>query len=813
MASFGLKARAAAGIGFEGKTPVMVRWTFARGLLAALLVLSSVPLSLGLSAGFGDLSAHAQGVIQNIRVEGNKRVEPETVRSYLTFTAGDAYDPAQIDESLKALFATGLFQDVRIRREGSTVVIVVQENPIIARVAFEGNREVEDDTLASEVQLKARAVYTRARVQADVQRILDVYRRQGYYAAAVNPKIINLDNNRIDVVFEINEGPTTKIRAINFIGNEAFSDSQLRFVISTTQTNLLSFLKNTNIYDPDRLSLDRELLRQFYLKNGYADARIVSATADFDRDGRGFFITFTISEGERYRFGAVDVESALPSLNIDALRGSILTRTGRVYNVEKVEKTIEALTISVSQQGYAFGQVRPRFERDEASHTMGIVYVIEEGPRIYIERINIVGNFRTEDKVIRREFRLAEGDAYNRLLVEAARKRLRALGFFKTVDIDTDPGSAPDRVVLTVKVQEQPTGELSFGVGYSTSEGVIGDVSITERNLMGKGQYVRLGFSGSLERAQVDFSFTEPRFLDRNLAAGFDAFYKTVDFTSVASFSETDAGGDVRLGFPIADNTQLGLRYKFENENIFNVSNNASLAVKQSEGDVNVSSIGYTVAYDTRNLPQAPTAGVFASFSQDLAGIGGDVNYLRSVVDARGYYPITNKITLVGRVQGGDIMGWGGQDVRLTDLFFKGGETVRGFQRAGFGPRDACEDPTTGERLPHSTCTRDSLGGQMFWATTAEVRFPFPFIPENLGMQGAVFVDAGSLWDPSQLALNAVNQEGSFIFDSSQVRLSTGFSIIWQSPLGPLRADVAQALLKADFDRTELFRFGASTNF
>jgi outer membrane protein insertion porin family len=791
----------------------MVRWTFTRGLFAALLVLSSVPLSLGLSAGFGDLSAHAQGVIQNIRVEGNKRVEPETVRSYLTFTAGDTYDPAQIDESLKALFATGLFQDVRIRREGSTVVVVVVENPIVARVAFEGNREVEDATLASEVQLKPRAVYTRARVQADVQRILDVYRRQGYYAAAVDPKIINLDNSRIDVVFEINEGPTTKIRAINFIGNEAFSDSQLRFVISTTQTNLLSFLKSTNIYDPDRLSLDRELLRQFYLKNGYADVRIVSATADLDRDGRGFFITFTISEGARYRFGNIDVESSLPSLNIDALRGAILTRTGRVYNAEKVEKTVEAVTIEVSQQGYAFGQVRPRFERDEANHVMGIVYVIDEGPRIYIERINIVGNFRTEDRVIRREFRLAEGDAFNRLLVEAARRRLRALGFFKTVDIDTDPGSAPDRVVLTVKVQEQPTGELSFGVGYSTSEGVIGDISVTERNLMGKGQYVRLGFSGSLERAQVDFSFTEPRFLDRNLAAGFDAFYKTVDFQSVASFSETDAGGDVRLGFPIADNTQLGLRYKFENENIYDVQKNASLAVKQAAGSVNVSSVGYTVAYDTRNLPQAPTSGVFASFSQDLAGVGGDVNYVRSVVDARGYYPITNKITLVGRAQAGDIFGWGGQDVRLTDLFFKGGETVRGFARAGYGPRDACEDPVTGERLPHNTCSRDSLGGQMFWASTAEVRFPIPYLPDNLGIQGAVFVDAGSLWDPSQLALNAVKQEGSFIFDSSQVRMSTGFSIIWQSPLGPLRADVAQALLKADFDRTELFRFGASTNF
>ena len=789
----------------------MVRWTLARGLLAALVVLCSVPLSLGLSACFGESSAYAQGVIQDIRVEGNKRVEPETVRSYLTFSAGDAYDPAKVDESLKALFATGLFQDVRIRREGSTIVVVLVENPIVSRVAFEGNREIEDDTLSSEVQLKPRAVYTRARVQSDVQRILDLYRHQGLYAAQVDPKIINLDNNRIDVVFEISEGPSTKVRAINFIGNSAFSDSQLRYVISTTQTNLLSFLKSTNIYDPDRLNLDRELLRQFYLKNGYADARIISATADLDRDGRGFFITFTIDEGERYRFGAIDVESALPSVNIDALRHVILTRTGRVYNAEKVEKTVEALTIEVSQQGYAFGQVRPRFERDEATHTMGIVYTIEEGPRIYIERINIVGNFRTQDDVIRREFRLAEGDAFNRLLVEAARKRLRALSFFKTVDIDTQPGSAPDRVIIVVKVEEQPTGELSFGAGYSTSEGVIGDISITERNLMGKGQYVRLGFSGSLERAQVDFSFTEPHFLDRNLAAGFDLFYKEVDFQDVASFSQRDAGGDIRLGFPIADNTQLGLRYKFVNEQIFDVSNNASLAVKESEGTSNVSSVGYTVAYDTRNLPQSPTSGIFASFSQDLAGVGGDVNYIRSVADARGYYPITNKLTLVGRVQGGNIEGWGGDDVRMTDLFFKGGETIRGFKRAGFGPRDACEDPVTGERI--HPCSKDSLGGKVYWATTAELRFPFPFIPDNLGMQGAVFVDAGSLFDPSDFALNAVAREGSFIFDSSQVRLSSGFSIIWQSPLGPLRADIAQALLKADFDKTEIFRFGASTNF
>ena len=792
----------------------MVRRSWlARGLCAVLLAAGAVVLSIGMSASLGELSAHAQsaGNVGAIRVEGNKRVEPETVRTYLTFNVGDPYDLARVDESLKALFATGLFQDVRIRREGGTVVIVVVENPIVSRVAFEGNKEVEDDALTAEVQLKPRTVYTRARVQADVRRILDVYRRQGLYAAQVDPKIIYLENNRIDVVFEINEGPTTKVRAINFIGNTAFSDSQLRYVISTTRTTLLSFLKNTNIYDPDRLNLDRELLRQFYMKNGYADARIISATADLDRDGRGFFITFTVDEGPKYRFGDIDIETTLPSLDPRALRGSLATKPGRVYNGQRVEKTAEALTIGASQQGYAFAQVRPRYDRDEINRRINITYMIEEGPRVYIERINIVGNFRTQDDVIRREFVLAEGDAFNRLLVEAARRRLRSLGFFKTVEIDTEPGSAPDRVIVIVRVQEQPTGELSFGAGYSTSEGVIGDISVAERNLMGKGQYVRLGFSGSLERAQVDFSFTEPRFLDRNLAAGFDLFHKEVDFTNVASYRERNTGGNLRMGFPIAFNTQLGLRYRLEREEIYDVAENASLAVKAAEGESIVSSVGFTVAYDTRNLPQSPTSGIFASFSEDLAGVGGDVNYFRSVVDGRGYYPVTPKITLVGRGQVGYISGWGGEDVRMTDLFFKGGETIRGFERAGIGPRDACENAITGKRV--KDCSQDPLGGQAFWATTAELRFPLPFVPDNLGMQGAVFIDAGSLWDASGLAETAVAEEGSFINQAADVRMSSGVSIIWQSPLGPLRADLAQALLKASFDRTELFRFGASTAF
>ncbi|MGD8767197.1 MAG: outer membrane protein assembly factor BamA, partial [Methyloceanibacter sp.] len=474
----------------------MVRWTLERGLYAVLLVLCSVPLSLGLSVGSGSLTAAAQsGTISSVIVQGNQRVEAETIRSYLTFSAGDPYDPGEINQSLKTLFATGLFKDVRIRRQYANVVVVVVENPVVARVRFEGNQDVDSDTLRAEVQLKPRSVYTQARVQADEQRIRDVLARQGLYDAQVSAQVIPLGGNRVEVVFQIGEGIKTKVKAIRFVGNDSFSSSQLRFVITTKRTGWLSFLKNDNIYDPDRLALDRELLRQFYLKNGYADVQILSSNADiepgggglFNRDKSGFVITFEIYEGPRYRFGFIDIESALPSLDVGALSSALLTKPGKRYDIEKIQKTIEALTVKVSEQGYAFGQVRPRFDRDPTTQTINVTYVIDEGPRVYIERINIVGNYRTEDQVIRRQFRLAEGDAYNRLLIEAARKRLRALGFFKTVDIETEPGSAPDRVVINVVVVEQPTGEFSFGVGYSTVEGVIGDVSISERNLMGRG--------------------------------------------------------------------------------------------------------------------------------------------------------------------------------------------------------------------------------------------------------------------------------------------------------------------------------------
>ncbi|MFM1813646.1 MAG: outer membrane protein assembly factor BamA [Pseudomonadota bacterium] len=740
----------------------------------------------------------AQGAtIRDIKVEGNRRIEPETVRSYLAFSVGDRYDSAKGNQSIKALFATGLFADVQIDNQGAVIVVAVVENPVVNKVAFEGNSEIDNPTLAKEVRIKPRSVYTRSRALADVQRILDVYRRQGRYAASVEPKLIELEQNRVNVVFEINEGNATKVKSINFIGNQAFSDSQLRDVISTSQSSWLDWLKGAAVYDPDRFNLDRELLRQYYLKNGYADVRVVAAGAELDRDGSGFIITFTIDEGPLYKFGEVRIESALPEVRPEQMGAAVLTHSGQVYNASNIDKTVEALTLAASQQGQPFARTQTRVDRRADVQLINLVYIIDQGPRVYIERINIAGNVRTKDHVIRREFRLAEGDAYNPFMVDKAKKRLRALGFFKSADVRRRPGSGPDRVVLDVVLEEKPTGELSFGAGYSTVEGVIGDIKFEERNLMGNGQYLRLRLGGSVERAQIDLSFTEPRFLDRNIAAGFDLFHKELDRRRTSGYRSRKSGGGLRMGFPLADKLWLMTNYQLSRDDIYQVEDNASVAIEAAaaRGAYITSSVGMGLTYDTRNHPRSPNQGIYLSGNVDFAGVGGDAQYVRVQGEARAYYPITTGVTLVGRAVGGHIEGWGGEDLRLLDLFYKGGETIRGFGRVGIGPRDLL--------------TRDALGGQTFWAATAEIRYPIPLIPEEYGISGAVFADVGSVFGAGPDATKFVAN----LADDSLVRASVGASIMWNSPLGPLRLDYAHALNKADYDKIQEIRFGASTKF
>jgi outer membrane protein insertion porin family len=767
-------------------------------ILRALACLIALTVGTQLTTSIaGSNLAQAQSVVRNIQVAGNRRVEPETVRSYLDFTVGDAYDPARVNASLRSLFATGLFADVQIDRQGNTVIVTVSENPVISKVAIEGNSEIETKTLKGEVRLKSRSVYTRSRALADAQRILDVYQRQGRFAATVEPKIIQLDQNRVNLVFEINEGTKTVVKSINFIGNRSFSDSQLRDIITTNQATWLDWIKGGTPYDQDRLRLDQELVRQYYMKNGFADVQVTAANAELDLGGSGFIVTFVVDEGPLYRFGQVTIENSLPELATDSVRGKLLTVDGATFNAPYIEKSVERATLAAARQGFAFARVRPRTERDPVGRLINLTYVVDQGPRIYIDRIEIIGNTRTKDKIIRREFRLVEGDAYNALLVNRAEKRIKGLGFFKAVKVNRSPGSAQDRVVLTVRVTEQPTGELSFGAGFSTAEGVIGDVSITERNFMGKGQFLRLKLGGSAERLQLDLSFTEPRFLDKNIAAGFDLFHKELDLTDSSSYKTRKTGVSPRLGFPLSENLWMSTSYTLSRDEIFDVKDGASQAVQDAIGTAVTSALGFAVRYDARNHPKNPNKGFFLLGSTDFAGLGGDVQYVRVQAEGRAYYPLFEKVTLVGRAVAGHIEGWGGQDVRLLDVFYRGGETIRGWDKSGYGPRDL-------------NGNQDALGGKTYWAVNAEVRFPLPFVSETLGMTGAVFADAGALFNASDAAKNnaAIN-----LVDDSTIRASVGVSVLWKSPLGPLRFDYAFPLQYEDYDELQRFRFGASTKF
>lgn len=769
--------------------------------------------ALPVMAPQGIVSAAQAQTVGRIVVEGNQRIETETVLSYMQIGAGDRFDTEKIDESLKTLFQTGLFSDVRIFRRGGNLVVVVEENPMINRVNFEGNSEVKDKDLDKEVELKERTMFTRAKVQSDVQRIIAVYRRSGFYSARVEPKIIRLPQNRIDLIYEINEGAETKVRSITFVGNEAFSDGDLRSQITTSETAWWKFMSTSDRYDPDRLNYDKELLRRYYLKNGFADFRVISADAELAPDGESFYITFTVEEGPLYKVNSVAVNKGDTNLDEEQLRNAVQLSPGEDYDATKVDKSVENITIEAGKSGYAFAKVEPDIKKDEPNRTLDITYNITEGPRTYIERIDIVGNTRTLDEVIRRELRLFEGDAYNRVLVERGRRRLTALDYFEKIDMREEPGSAADKVVLIVEVVEKSTGSLNLTAGYSTSDGVIGGISVTERNLLGRGQNVRLDTQLSWDRQQVDFSFTEPYFLDMPLSAGVDLFATNSSNTETTSYDSTRYGGALRTGFRLDEWQSLSFKYTLARREItVDDGANVSPAILDSEGVTWKSSVASAYVYDDLDNPARPTKGFRGKGTVEIAGLGGDVYY--ASVDTSAYYfmPLLfDGVVMKLEANAGYMVPLSSDDIPIQDRFFKGSDTFRGFKRGGVGPR---MDNTRGDS--------DAIGGQTYAIGTVETTFPLG-LPEEFGLEGAVFTDFGTIFGAPEnseaegtglcLADGDGVAETCKVNDTPAFRLSVGAGVIWQSPFGPLRVDVAYPLIKADYDEEELFRFSVGTRF
>src|SRR5271166_1058784 len=759
---------------------------------------------------FAGLLTCAASASDLITVEGNRRVDADAIKAHFHFTSDPAAQAAALDAALKEPYATGAFEDVKIVHADGHLVVRVVEAPVIGHLQFEGNRVLKDADLTKATKLEPNAPLTKPAVQADAARIIELYRRQGRYAAQVTPKTIPRGEGRVDLVFEINEGAKTGVKRIVFAGNRAFSENRLKAVINTSESGWFAFLKTSDIYDPDRVAADAELIGKFYGKNGFADARVISAVGSYDPALQGIILRFTVEEGDRYLVHAVDIESHIAALSGAELRSLVHMWAGEIFSAEAVENARRDIVTALGRRGYPFVSVRPRLLRDARTKTIDVVFVLDDGPHRYIERIVIRGNLRSRDELIRGELEFAEGDPYNQALVDRAERRLKAMGLFKSVTMSSKQGSAPDRLVLAVEVDEQKTGDWNVSGGYSGADGIVGEISVSEMNFLGRGQFVKVSATlGQYVRGGA-LTFVDPYLLGNHVSVGGDVFYRESLTNAYQSYGSTTYGGDIKLGAPLTDNLSTEMRYSLISQNLslapalLNCAPptciSASAAVKQAalNGPTFTSAIGPTLTYNSLDNPRNSTDRIRADFKQDTAGLGGGAEFLRSTADVRAYKSLGGDVVAITRLQGGTIAPFGGQSVPFLSSFFGGPQLVRGFAPNGFGPRDL----TPGTTL-------DNIGGSSYWATSAQLQAPLPGLPPGAALKGAFFVDAGSLWGYRGASSFPGLSQSFTPVDSRTIRSSVGASLIWDSPFGTLHVDYALPASKTNYDVTQRLNFGA----
>ncbi len=727
--------------------------------------------------------------IRDIQVDGLQRVENETVMSYLDIDKSKVVSEDKMDESLKHLYATGLFEDVSFSvTPDGTLVIKVVESPVIGERVFDGADKIDASLLEKEVQSMPRGTYSKAKVQEDVQRILEVYKRNGRYATAVDPKIIKRDNNTVDLIFEIEEGPAASIEKVNFVGNAHYSSDDLQNEIMSKESRWYRIFSNAENYDAEKTNYDSELLRRFYLRHGYADFRVVSSVAELSPDKTSFVLTYVLDEGPRYRVTDVAIVSEIKDVDTASLNESLLFEVGDYYNAELVEKSILEITESLGKKGFAFVDVEPKLERNPADASLVLTFTIKEGARVFVDKINITGNTRTDDDVIRREFRIAEGDAFNASKIRASRRNVENLDYFSKVDIQTVPSADSNKADINVDVQEKSTGYFNVGVGYSTVNGALVRTGVTENNFQGRGQQLGLDIGVSQRAQDYNINFTEPYFLGRRLSAGVDLFHTSEDYQDEGSYDSTSTGGRLRLGWKYTDDLSQYVRYTLRRDKIEDVADDASIYIKEEEGSYTGSIFGQTLVYDKRDSAINPKEGYYLSFGNDIAGAGGDEKFYKFDVKAYKYYTIADYYTFKLFANGGYIAGFGDKDVRLSNRYYLGGYNMRGFEYAGIGARDRYTD--------------DALGGNWMIYTGAEMSFPIGL--DELGVKGRTFVDVGMLGKPD-------NMDPAIVEYSSSPRVSTGVGVTWQSPMGNIDIDLAFPVVKEDYDKTEVFRLNFGT--
>ncbi len=731
-------------------------------------------------------------VLKRVDITGTRRIENATVMSYLRLQVGDDVSAADLDTATKTLFATGLFSDVNMKMADGVVSIRVEENPIVHTVYFEGNDSLDDQVLQTEVLLKSRMVYTRRKLQDDAARLVEVYKRNGRFGARVTPKIIPKDQNRVDIVFEIDEGAKTTIQKINIVGNKAFSGDVLRDKMISKEKAWYRFLSSTDTYDPDRLNYDQELLRRHYLQNGYVDFKVKSATAELTPDNTGFIITIDIDEGVRYRFGDVAMSVTLPDYQgADKIKDFVAFKTGDYFNADLVETTVERITEAIENEGYAFVEVVPDFTKDDTGRTVAISFRVSEGPKVFIDQIQVRGNSRTLDKVIRREFRLKEGDAFNAARLRRSKQRVEDLDYFSRVDLQTQPTSQPDRVTAIMDVAEKSTGAFNIGVGWSSYDGMLFETGIQERNVLGTGKIMGINMMLSQKETQYSIGLTDPYFMDKNLLAGVDIFHTTRDNSDSSSYSYTTTGGSIRFGWDYTERLRQSVRYTLRQDDVNDIDDDASIYIKEQRGKNIVSLIGQELIYDRRDSRINPTTGYYTSLGADVAGLGGDSKFVRLNVTGIRYFPVAEDVVLSLRGDAGRIWGIGGRDVRINDRYFLGDASLRGFEYGGVGARDRATD--------------DALGGQWYATVSAEVTFPIG-LPKELGIKGKLFTDAGWIGRPEHF-------DSATMVYSDKTRMAVGTGILWQSPMGMINLDFSYPVMKAKEDKTRVFRLNFGKGF
>ncbi len=837
--------------------------------------------------------------IKSITVVGTQRLEGDTVRSYIRLRTGQLWTQASADQALKDLYATELFADVAVRNNSGAVVIEVRENPVVNRIILEGNKRIKNDKIEPEIKLAPRQIYSRSKVRADVARIVELYKRQGRFAAVVEPKLVQLDQNRVDIVFEITEGPKSKVQQINIIGNEKFSDGDLRGEMVTKQSRFYRFFSSGTSYDPDRLAFDQQKLRQFYLTQGYADFRVVSAIAELTPDKQDFIITYVVEEGDRYKFGDVKVESQIRDFDSERLTATLRMKKGDWYNAKMVEDTVESLSETAGLFGYAFADVNPDFQRDKDTLTMGITFNVAESPRVFVERIDINGNTLTQDKVVRREFRLNEGDAFNSIQVKRTAERIKSLGYFQEeLEVEQVQGGAPDRIVLTTNVEEKATGELSLSAGFSSIENFIFQGSVRQRNFRGVGQELRTNISYSSYSKSAEIGFTEPYLFDRSIAVSGDIFRRDLNSFNFfnnqrnTTYEQATTGFQLRIGVPVNEYIYFQARYGLSQDDISLDENTfftdpdgtgplpascdpivAGRFLCDATGKRLTSSLGYTLLYDDRDNRIRPTRGQSFGISQDFAGLGGSVKYVKTRINADKFWkPFGNFVFglslesgYIHPLESRGLESVGVDDVRLTDRFYLGEPQMRGFDIRGVGPRvqrvffqgDIVNGVAVNKALTdRNQIQDDAIGGRAYYMGRAELQIPLGSGARELGLRPSLFLDVGSVFDVTrpilqtvqqreilsdgsqgaplyyfvdttgtlQTSTTATNADGSarisalrfeerFFGDTWKPRMSVGFGVNWNSPFGPFRLDIARALLKEPGDDTKLFTFNVGTQF